>query len=831
MDVGAQNHWLIAPGAFFTPADNPQSKSGYQLIFNDEFDDSPPGPYYNPNTSLWLAQNYYHGGDTDNIRDANEEMQCYVDDINHNYANDPNTPNGQKTYSRESCSSTWNANNKCLVINAWGQTPPHTMASNYNFTSGWIETLRSFKHGFFEMRCKLPAGNSYWPAFWLFTDDPAGDHDRGHEIDIFEIITNDLRKDMTNFHYDRPSTCSQTYSNPYGVCSLPAAQQGYLHHCFPSDVVMSAHSSQSDFSQAFHTFSLEWTTNSFDFYLDNTLVRSVNNNCHVPDIISTVIANLAIAPVEWGYGAPGAGPAKMSIDYIRIYKKIDIQSFGHGSSAGGFDVSEHPRIMADVNGDGKADVVGFGGAGVYVSLAQVNSSTGLVSFTSPSLWVAQFGYDAAAGGWRAAYHPRTMADVNGDGKADVVGFAGAGVYVSLSSGTSFSTPTLWVGSYGSDASAGGWSINLHKRYLADANGDGKADVIGFCGAGVYVSLSNGTNAFVSPSLWINKYGNDAGAGGWSNASHVRMVGDVNGDGKADVVGCGNSAVAVSLSTGSAFSTVATQSQVNTFCTGNSPSWTVSDHPRMLADVNADGKMDLVGFGSTGVTVSQSSSNSNQALIFGTPALWIGNYGSNANAGGWNMNEHVRLMADMNNDNRADVVGYGSSGVYISYSYEDANGPGFRWPFLTMNWYCYGNDAGAFRVEHHPRMAADVNGDGADDLVAFGESGVFVTPSRNCPPCGSLPGSTLRIANNETAEQLLLPGIRLYPNPGSGNFTIEVPEQGTHHLEIFDMTGRSVLSKNMTTQREMFDISGQATGMYIVQIEKDGKTERLKIILQ
>ena len=53
------------------------------------------------------------------------------------------------------------------------------------------------------------------------------------------------------------------------------------------------------------------------------------------------------------------------------------------------------------------------------------------------MWVAGYGYDANGGGWRIAKHPRMMADVNGDGRDDVVGFGNAGTYVSTSTGTSF----------------------------------------------------------------------------------------------------------------------------------------------------------------------------------------------------------------------------------------------------------------------------------------------------------------------------------------------------------------------------------------------------------
>eukprot|EP00551_Chaetoceros_affinis_P004278 CAMPEP_0203667352 /NCGR_PEP_ID=MMETSP0090-20130426/4193_1 /ASSEMBLY_ACC=CAM_ASM_001088 /TAXON_ID=426623 /ORGANISM="Chaetoceros affinis, Strain CCMP159" /LENGTH=316 /DNA_ID=CAMNT_0050531473 /DNA_START=312 /DNA_END=1259 /DNA_ORIENTATION=- len=201
---------------------------------------------------------------------------------------------------------------------------------------------------------------------------------------------------------------------------------------------------------------------------------------------------------------------------------------------GGWSVEKHPRILADVNGDGKADIVGFGNEGVYVSL-----STG-GGFTQPSLWVDNFGYND---GWRVGQHPRFLADVNGDGKADIVGFGYPGVYVSLSTGGAFTQISVWIEHFGYDK----WSVE-HPRILADVNGDGKADVVGFGNDGVYVSLSTGS-AFTQPSLWASSFGYNSG---WRVDKHPRYLADVNSDGRADIVGISNAGAHVSLSTGYSF---------------------------------------------------------------------------------------------------------------------------------------------------------------------------------------------------------------------------------------------------------------------------------------
>ena len=375
----------------------------------------------------------------------------------------------------------------------------------------------------------------------------------------------------------------------------------------------------------------------------------------------------------------------------------------YGYNAGGWQVDRHPRLLADVNGDGRTDIVGFGNAGAFVSLGQAN---GL--FANPVLAVANFGYNA--GGWRVDLHPRLLGDVNGDGRADIVGFGNAGAFVSLGQANGlFANPVLAVANYGYNA--GGWRVGIHPRLLGDVNGDGRADIVGFGNAGAYVSLGQANGLFANPVLAVANFG--AVAGGWRVDRHPRLLGDVNGDGRADIVGFGNAGAYVSL--GQANGLFANPVlAVNTFGY-NAGGWRVDRHPRLIGDVNADGRDDIVGFGNAGAYVALGQINGR----FANPVLAVANFGYGA--GGWRVDRHPRLLGDVNGGGGADIVGFGNAGTYVSLG--QANGL-FANPVLAVD--NFGYDAGGWRVEYHPRDLGDVNGDGLADIVGFGNAGAYVS---------------------------------------------------------------------------------------------------------
>ncbi|TXD57029.1 hypothetical protein ES044_15940, partial [Polaribacter sp. IC066] len=265
-----------------------------------------------------------------------------------------------------------------------------------------------------------------------------------------------------------------------------------------------------------------------------------------------------------------------------------------------------------------------------------------------------------------------LADVNGDGKADAVAFFGGSGdwYVSLSNGEEFEAYTLWRSGHGTGSS---------NQILADVNGDGKDDAAVFFNASGewYVSLSSGTG-FGGYSLWTSGHG---------TGSTNQFLADVNGDGKADAVAFADSVGEwnVSLSNGSTF--------------GGYALWT-SGHGtgstnQMLADVNGDGKADAVVFaenvGDWNVSVSNGTG-------FSGYSLWISGHGvGSAN----------QFLGDVDADGKADAVLFfdDNNTWFVSLS----NGTGFK---ADKRWLA------AHGIGSSNQFLGDVNGDGHSDAVIF-----------------------------------------------------------------------------------------------------------------
>jgi peptidoglycan/xylan/chitin deacetylase (PgdA/CDA1 family) len=163
--------------------------------------------------------------------------------------------------------------------------------------------------------------------------------------------------------------------------------------------------------------------------------------------------------------------------------------------------------FADIDGDGKADACSRTSAGIACA-----RNVGR-RFETARTWLADM---TDARGWGAARYAATvqLADVDGDGRADVCGRGPGGIACALSTGKAFGKVEKW--SAGSDFADG----DIH---FGDLNGDRRDDVCGHTPEGIVCALST-ARGFTKATLWLSGDLADA------------QLGDVNGDGRADLCG-------------------------------------------------------------------------------------------------------------------------------------------------------------------------------------------------------------------------------------------------------------------------------------------------------
>lgn len=246
--------------------------------------------------------------------------------------------------------------------------------------------------------------------------------------------------------------------------------------------------------------------------------------------------------------------------------------------------------LADVDGDRKADLCGRSSVGI---VCELGGSTGFTAEIIGPAW-------SDASGWADVKYYSTiqLADVNGDGKADVCARAASGIVCELSDGHGF--PTEIQGPAWSDAS--GWGAVQYGSTIrfVDIDGDGKADVCGRSSAGIVCSLSDG-NGFGAPvpgPAWSD-------AEGWAKPEYFSTIqfADINGDRKTDVCARAGAGMTCTLSNGASFATEVTGPTWSDASGWNKPEYYTTIG---AADVNGDGKADLCGRDAMGITCALST---------------------------------------------------------------------------------------------------------------------------------------------------------------------------------------------------------------------------------
>ncbi|TNE54333.1 MAG: glycosyl hydrolase family protein [Bacteroidetes bacterium] len=269
----------------------------YKLVFEDNFDGN------ELDMTKWGLP--YQGVDRD--FDHNLEKEWYSNTGNSPFIpleNNVQVSNGTlKIIARKEkvTGSFWN----------WSNIPATFDTEEFDYTSAQIYTKEKFFYGRYEVRCRLPVGQGFWPAFWSYGGPT------WNEIDFFEMYGDDMNRFTCNVHYDFDG-------------------DGDSENCpFASNNV-------ADFSQ-WHTISCEFGPTKIEWYIDGQKIRTLHRYSTLngqpvqcgdniangtyfaeqsfPNDEMGIILNLAIQAKSNQPDESVAFPQQFEVDYVRFYER------------------------------------------------------------------------------------------------------------------------------------------------------------------------------------------------------------------------------------------------------------------------------------------------------------------------------------------------------------------------------------------------------------------------------------------------------------------------------------------------------------------------------
>lgn len=449
--------------------------------------------------------------------------------------------------------------------------------------------------------------------------------------------------------------------------------------------------------------------------------------------------------------------------------------------------------VGDVNGDGKPDVVLIDrciNSECYLagSLASVFLGNGDGTF-KPAMSHEFLNLGVSWG---------TLADVNRDGKLDLVVGIGCGFNSNLCPGVAILLGN-GDGTFQPLVTYPAGPFGAYFLTAADVNGDGNPDLIvsnvpsgsiSGSSAPLSVLLGNGDGTFQAPVTY------DAGGSGAAGIA----VADVNGDGKPDLVlanvapplsapGIVSSPVAVLLGNGDG-----PFQPAMTYSSGGVGSGAVA-----VADLNGDGKLDVVVESECPVVndCSPGSTVGNVGVLLGNGD---GTFEDTVSYSSGGSSATYVTVADVNGDGIPDVevtnqsgqVNGGTPGVVDVLL---GNGDGTFQAPVTYN--SGGTTAIGLAV-------ADVNGDGRPDLLAANTD--FPYPNISLSTVGVLLNNTkyptvtalASQLNPATVGQPVPLSATVTSNIGTPNGTVTFMQNGTYTLRTATLSGgQATLDKTFT----------------------------------
>jgi hypothetical protein len=267
--------------------------------------------------------------------------------------------------------------------------------------------------------------------------------------------------------------------------------------------------------------------------------------------------------------------------------------------------------LGDLDNDRRAEVCGRRPDGIYCAR---NTGAGAgVAFATPSKRLDGFrDGNLFNPGWESSksrFGSLRMVDLDEDGWFDLCGRGPRGIECALNkhlAGTAagFSPATLWAlpgQQEFVDGALIGWQLAGYGSTVqfADIDGDHRVDVCGRGTNGIICAINDGAQHFIRSHIWTSDFKD---ADGWDDHEWrygTIRLGDIDGDGRADVCGRGANGLMCGRSLGQSFSRPALDMIISNDYT-DAAGWNQDKYSSFaFLRLDADSHLDLCARGPTG----------------------------------------------------------------------------------------------------------------------------------------------------------------------------------------------------------------------------------------